>query len=476
VASPAVLTSPALLTGRDRLIKAVAILLTGGMWGAVIAGDPLFLRLLTAATITFALWACITWRRSVGIFASLGVLIVLALLRRILIPYAGWQSFDPLVLVGPAVVFLLVAQLFVLERRRLGGDRLSNLVLLLLAIELVQSANPRGGGIFAGLGGLLFVGVPLLWFFVGREAMTRDLIRRLTAMFVLAGTGVALYGLAQTQIGFLSWDSQWIDVAGYSSIRVGDSIRAFGTFSSNAEYALFIGSAAAMCVALTVEGRTWAIACLPVLLVALFFSSIRSATITALLACVLILALVPRRPALAVALVLVGIVVAFGAVRVVSSGLQTSSNDLVSRQVGGLSDPLNPENSTLLLHVDLVIEGMKLGFRDPIGLGTGSTNQAGSKLSGGKGKGLPTEIDISNAFVGLGLLGGLTYLALVISIFTTTIRQHFAGRPDMLPVVAVLVVGLGQWLTGGHYALSPITWLLIGFVAAGSGPLRRYPT
>jgi hypothetical protein len=45
----------------------------------------------------------------------------------------------------------------------------------------------------------------------------------------------------------------------------------------------------------------------------------------------------------------------------------------------------------------------------------------------------------------------------------------------MLPIIGVLVVGLGQWLIGGHYALAPVTWLLIGAVAAMAArtPRRR---
>jgi hypothetical protein len=35
----------------------------------------------------------------------------------------------------------------------------------------------------------------------------------------------------------------------------------------------------------------------------------------------------------------------------------------------------------------------------------------------------------------------------------------------MLPVIGVLIVCLGQWWEAGLYALGPLVWLMIGWVA-----------
>ena len=62
----------------------------------------------------------------------------------------------------------------------------------------------------------MLMGIPLVWFFVGRALPDRITIGRLQyATAFLAGV-IAIYGLYQTQVGFPRWDLAWIDVGGYS--------------------------------------------------------------------------------------------------------------------------------------------------------------------------------------------------------------------------------------------------------------------
>ena len=57
------------------------------------------------------------------------------------------------------------------------------------------------------------------------------------------------------------------------------------------------------------------------------------------------------------------------------------------------------------------------------------------------------------------------------------VRQVKTGTGKrILRTAVVLVVALGQWLIGGDYALSPLCWLLIGTVAAGSTAALTRPT
>jgi hypothetical protein len=74
---------------------------------------------------------------------------------------------------------------------------------------------------------------------------------------------------------------------------------------------------------------------------------------------------------------------------------------------------------------------------------------------------------VSNAFVGLGTVGGLAYLALVIVVFRAALMLA-VQRSDAvsLAVLGTLVVALGQWLNGGFYAVSPLIWFIAGFVVA----------
>ena len=445
--------------------------------GWVAAAHPELLRLLCAIAIGVPLLALALSRPVLCVRATFVFLVVLALVRRLLIADAGWSQFDPMLLVGPLVVVGLLVRLFLMDGRPLATDRLSVLVLVVLGMAAIETLNPGGGGPLAGFGGFLFVGIPLLWFFIGRELTSPQLTRRLLVLLVGLGVAASLYGLVQVQLGFPSWDVAWLNVNGYVSLHVGNEIRGFGPFSSSAEYALFVGSAMAVAFAMALEGRLLAAFAIPPLAVALFFSSSRGALVTAFLAIVIVLALRTRRPALAAAVAVLALGGSFVALKVLaptlSSDANSTGNSLVSHQLGGISDPLNPDQSTLLTHLDLVRGGVTAGIQNPLGSGTGATNQAGSKLSGGSGPSQPTEVDISNAFVGLGLVGGLAYLAVVLMTLTRAVRGYFAGVPFMLPIVAVLVTGLGQWLIGGHYALSPLTWLLIGAVAASTAVPRR---
>ena len=120
------------------------------------------------------------------------------------------------------------------------------------------------------------------------------------------------------------------------------------------------------------------------------------------------------------------------------------------------------------------MDGMKWSLRNPLGQGTASTNVGGgeSRGSGDQSSG-STELDLSNAFVGLGVVGGVLYLAIVGLTLYQAVKSHFAGKPAALPIIGVLIVCAGQWLIGGNYALVTLIWLLIGAVAAMSARPRE---
>jgi hypothetical protein len=468
----------AVRTGRRRRGSAASLrayawtIAAAGVLGLLVAAGPVWWRLLCATSVA-ALLVAISFRRPVaGIAATLVYLVFMALLRRLFIAEAGWSSADPMLLVGPFVALVLLAKLYVIERRRLAPDLLSGLVLAVLGLTLLEAANPAGG-LAAGIAGLLFTAVPLLWFFVGRGVLDGRSVDRVLGLLVVLGIAVALYGLMQTQIGEPPWDVNWVNVNGYSSLHIGDTVRAFGTFSSAAEYALWVGSALAVAVAFVLRGRPLALLPIPILAVALFLSSNRGALVTTAFAVVALIALRTKRPLTALAITVCALALAFGGLRYFSSGLTSagsgSSSALVSHQLGGIAEPLNPNSSTLLVHLQLAWEGIKSSIHHPLGEGTSATNGAsGVNPSSALNQTQATEVDISNAFVDLGVAGGVLYLAVVVLTLYAAVRSYFAGADAMLAVIGVLIVGLGQWLTGGNYALSSLTWLLIGAVAATS--------
>jgi len=457
--------------GTSVRVIAAAVVLTAFSSLFVVAGGP-WIRLILALAISFLLVTISLSRPALGITATFVYLIFLATVRRLLIGPASWVSADPLLLVGPVVAATLMVKLFVLERRQLAPDLISKLVLIVLALTCLEVVNPAGGSVVAGLAGLLFMALPLLWFFVGREALTDRALERLMAILIVLAMIIAAYGLWQTLVGEPPWDAAWLNVTGgYGSLNVGNELRPFGTFASSSEYALFLGAGLAVSVAFCLRGRLVAAIPIPLLAVALFLSSARGALVTAALAVVVLVGLRTGRALTAAAVTLSAVGVAFLALHFESSTLSReggASSALVSHEVGGITEPLNPNSSTLLVHVQLVIEGIESSLSHPLGKGTAVTNNAaGVNASSVNSQTQATEVDISNAFVALGVAGAI-YLLLVLTILFAAARGYLKGHRELLPVIALLVVGLGQWLIGGDYALAPLAWLLIGAVAARS--------
>lgn len=473
-ARPAYLPSPRLEIFSRRAGPWVA-------WGACV-GAAASLGLITASRAG--------WDRTVFALALAGNFVVLAsrwpraaamltvlflpflgLLRRLLIADAGWSDYDPLILVGPAVAIFLFVRVYLLEGRPLARERLEKLVLALLALVLLESLNPQGGSVVAGLGGVLFLGAPLLWFFIGRELMDRQAVLFLLRAVVVLALLVGAYGLWQTQVGLPSWDAAWVQVNGYAALNVGGVTRAFGTLSNASEYALLLGAGLVFVVAMALHRRTLLILTTPLFAVALFLASGRTVLVLTIFALLVLIGLRSGSERRAAVVVILGIALAVMALQAFGSKLDKSpsqSNDpLVSHQLGGLTDPLNPQQSTLLLHWQIVVAGMRESISHPLGIGTAATNIAAPKIGGAQGKG--TEVDISNAFVSLGLIGGLMLVLVVALTLRRAILRYLRERdPEVLAVIGLLIVMLGQWLNGGNYAMAPLTWLMAGWVVGQS--------
>ena len=446
----------------------------------IVAGGVL-IRFGLAFAIAILLSTLALTRPADGVIATFIYLVLEEFLRRVLISVAPWTSVDPLLLVAPVVALVLLVKLFVLDGRPIAPGALSKLVVVVLLFTVAEVANPTAaGGVGSGIAGLMFMAVPLLWFFVGREVLSRRDVDRLLVTVVGLGAIVACYGLWQIQVGEPSWDANWLNATGgYTALNVGDIVRPFGPFASSSEYALFLGAALVICISFALRGRLIAMLPMPLLAVGLFLASARGALVTAAFAIVVLVGLRTGRPLPAIVVTLVAVGVAFVGVHFAGSSLSNSSSSsgaLVSHEINGITDPLDPNSSTLLVHVQLVISGLKSGVHHPLGQGTAVTNGAAGTISGSVNQNSQaTEVDISNAFVALGILGGALYALLVIAVLILAALEVFAGQIALISVLALLLVDLGQWAIGGDYALAPLAWLMVGVVAAcrADGIARR---
>jgi hypothetical protein len=432
--------------------------------------NPALYRPLAAVLITGGLILLAARRPMAAIHATVVFLALLALIRRLLIPAAGWTSYDPLLLVAPAVsAFLFLRSFITRERGRL--DTLSKSVLVLLFLTILEAGNPLGTGLLSGLGGLLFLAAPLLWYFVGGMVADRRSIQVVLGTVLMLGVGIAIYGLSQNAVGLPPWDAQWVGLGGYGALFVHVDLpvtrvlRAFGTFSSSGEYATYLGIALVIAVASVLHRRVLAVLAIPILGVAVFLDSSRGIVILVFLAFVVLAGLRTRKLGLGLMIVMLGIAGALVAAQTVGQSLEanavSSSNVLVVHQVEGLVHPLDPTSSTLFRHWEGLLGAVKHGFQNPLGLGTGITTIAGDKLGTGSSG---TELDVTNELVSLGLLGGFVFMLIIVTAFRRLIALYLRDH-DLAAACAigVLIVTLGQWLNGGQYAVAPLVWLLIGW-------------
>jgi hypothetical protein len=283
----------------------------------------------------------------------------------------------------------------------------------------------------------------------------------------------------QTSHGLPHWDRAWLSTTSlYWALNVGNKIRAFGTFSSAAEYATYLGICIVVAVAFLRRVFLLPLVVLPVACVAVFLESSRGVIVTIIAALAL---MAGARVAGARGAVVVSVVVGVGLyvfLHAFGAGLQAraaaTQNPFITHQVNGLVDPFNAQQSTLLVHWRGLVGGFKAGFHSPLGDGIASTTLAGSKL-GGTAHG--TELDLSDAFVGLGALGGVLYLSFVLLALRNAVRLA-ARRRDRLAIASlgILVVALGQWWNGAYYAVSPLIWVILGWIAAKQRPPQEGST
>jgi hypothetical protein len=438
---------------------------------AVAAGttSPTVAR-LTIALATLWLLACLGFAapRSL-LFVLIGWLALLGLSRRVAsVEFAAGHT-DPLLLVEPvAVGVLLIAAV---SRRAVDlRSTLSKAALVFAVLLFFGALNPGQGGLATGAAGLLFAFVPVCGFWIGRAFCDDLTYGRILRLVAILGVAAAVYGLFQTFSGFPAWDRAWIRDQGYAALSVGGVTRAFGSFSSASEYASFVAIALLVWIVRDLRlSRVLGVGPIVALLAtALFFESSRGIIFKLPVALVLILAARARQP-MAISLVTGAAAILLLPV-VVSSLVPASSGSngspLVQHQLSGLANPLDRKSSTLAVHASLVGEGLRTALHNPLGVGTGAVTIANQKFGGTARN---TEADPSNAAVALGVPGLLAYVVLLSSAFGQAYRVAVRRR-DPLPLIAlgVLVVTLLEWLNGGQYAVALLLWLTLGWIDRAS--------
>jgi hypothetical protein len=454
--------------------RTTTILITGAVVAtavAVILPDSSSARWVVAALIGLTLLAVAIDDRVNGVIVLIGFLLCLGLLRRLLSMVQADPSDDPLLLVAPVVVGLVVLLLL-----RDGAARQPSLLTVLVGVFVVVSVvsvvNVVDLSVRTNAEGMLFWTVPLLWFPIGRHLVDEHLARTILRVVAVVGALSCLAGLFQVLVDLPPWDQRWFDNRGYVALGIlgFDTLHPFGFAASAAEFAQ---TAAVGCMVCALELRdAWrrratpalplAAVGLAVALGALGLSAVRASQLLFAVAVVVVLlaARIVRPLHVAVALT-VGALVLVGGVRIldVEDWRGGGVARLVQRSLLGLSDPLG-ETSSLEGQIDLTEVALRRLDDRPLGAGTAAATVAGSR---GEGAGFGAENDLGDAafafgFVGVGLVVAITAVGL------HAVWRRARDHPTVvtLAVLGTLVLSIRFWWHGSHYAMAALVWLLLG--------------
>jgi hypothetical protein len=399
-------------------------------------------------------------------------LVALGLLRRLILEAYPAPRADPLLLVAPfgfAALVAVAAQFGAFRRR----TTLANSILILNLLMLVGAVNPLQGSIAAGVAGLFFVLVPTLAFWFGRALCDDRTLSATIRLVAVLGVAAAAYGLMQTFNGFPRWDLHWVSTVQFQSLYVNGTLRPFSSFSSAAEYTLFLGIAILIWLLLARRALPLALSALALLIPALFYASARGVVVLLVCAIGIVLAAQRRLPiplaGASAVVMLVALVLAarfyappgssaYSAPAGYGSAPQSA---LASHQVQGLANPLDPQTSTAGIHLSLIGHGILHAFSNPLGLGVGAVTLGGNRFGGLTRN---TEADPSNVAVALGLPGLLAYLA-VLGFGFQSVYRLAVRRRDLVALAALglVVVTFPQWLNGGLYSVAFLPWLALGW-------------
>ncbi len=445
------------------LASAMAILVGGVSAFLLIHGDA---RVIIALILTVvAGLAVFLWPRATVLFL-VAWLPFQEMVRRMLIPAAGWSPNDPILLFVPAVVgiYCLLHPVF-----RKPWNDITRWMVVVLAVACVQAVSPMGAGLRANLIGAMFIVVPLLWFFVGRtvDAKTIDLIVRAIPFL---GIIIGSYGMYQFNVGFLPWDKAWVHLAGYTALHVGGFVRPFGTFASSAEYETFLLIAALVSFGLAFRLRGVAAVLYGALGVGFWAAGFLDGSRTGMVYTAAGVGILwayrvesqryMRLLAAAVGTVVIYLVAVHGH-HFAAGGLGASSKagQMFSHQMSALSAPFSAKTSTLTIHIDMIKYGVMFGFRHPLGDGLGVITAAGGRFGSGS---MSMEADYSNFFIAGGVFGGLAYLWTVMILAYRSLTQSKLSSVAAYVLPSILLLTSGQWLNGGYYFVSALVWLLAG--------------
>ena len=417
------------------------------------------------------------------------------LIRRAQYLLVDYASQDPIHLLTPIVTLFAFALL--VRSRRLDifhSTPLAAAVSFLGLIYLIEIFNPLQGSLLVGLGGALFMFVPLLWFYFG-QSVNEEFITKILKLTVLLGLVTSFYGVYQMVSGYPAFEQYWVDNTDfYNSINVGHVRRALATFSSAEEWGRYteFGAIAAFGFAAGAKRlamRLGWLGCGAGLLGAVLLTGERTAVFGLMLgvaAFVLLGATSMPRALVRLGVLLLPVVLVMVFVspptddEMWSKGEHETVATLLSHTQRGTLKPTSEESFQIRLENWTYLLTSVVPYR-PLGAGIGAGSL--SELRFDQRSNLPPidsfilvvaiSCGIPGALLFMWILGRATWLSLALAIRAPSDHPNMISRRIVAALMPALLLNSVFGLTFTLYSVAPLAWLLIGWISAETMSRRR---
>ncbi len=462
---------------------------------SIAAGEQM-LRTLFLSTLTVAMLIPLLIGLEAGLTAVLIFEPFRGFLRRAQYIFLPYSTNEPIHLLSAIVTSC--ALILVMLRHRFEmffQTPMAGYVSVLGVICCLQVFNPRQGGIQIGLTGLLFLGVPMAWFYFG-QAADRTFVPRVLRLIVVLGLVSSAYGIYQMAAGYPWFELYWIENTDlYGSIAVYNVTRPLATFSSAEEWGRYLQIATIIAAGLGIyrgenQRRGIWFAAAAALAVMLIFTGQRT-SIFGLLTGLGILFLTGARNLnavvgrIALVVILLAFVVVFAKPVDRDSVFELEESDrfetMISHTAKGTIDPTSEGSLTVRLETwtKVITEDIPA---NPLGIGIGGRTAAANRDAN------DDRQAIDNYFLIFGLTAGVPAALLLVFIIARSLvfcvrgwsltvpgsRESIYWR-IMMALMATFILNNFFGTSFAIYSVAPIGWLLIGWVSKRYGELHQKP-
>lgn len=299
--------------------------------------------------------------------------------------------------------------------------------------------------------------LPFVTFFFAGNRISRTFItHRLTKDLTFYAVANAVYCVYQFIWGFPIWDQLWINAQlarGYYAITVDNTVRPFGFVTSPAECATLLALGFFCCFSMKKidSSLVWFEAYAIVCMFALLTTGVRTSII--LLLCVFVILSFGKADSKKIVSSIVSFAFFLFAVATFYPNRSGISRILLAFT--------NPSQLQTVIERDRQATEVFTNLQfNPLGSGLGVLVNANKKYTDIKLRG--TDVFLADAAVSLGIFGILLALFLLLK-SVSNILFFKSAAPEWL--LALPLMDINYIFNPNHYALTPLSWLALGFMA-----------